>query len=75
MRNIIFPEQLPEPKKQIRGTKDFTVIATPKKMEYLQYFHCRLHKALRIIYIEGKGYICQFCGPTLPAIREVDTVD
>lgn len=73
MRNLIFPEQFVDTKdRRGRGAKPFTIIALPEKKKDLQYFHCPRHKGLRLLPIEGRGYICTFCGPTLPATKTVD---
>lgn len=53
----------------MRANKPFTIIATSKKEgPPVLWKHCRFHRGARLI----EGYLCQFCGPTLPAIRTVD---
>jgi hypothetical protein len=53
-----------------RANKPFTIIAgAPPKQEPILWKHCRIH-GTRLI----QGYLCPNCGPTIPAIRRVDTV-
>jgi hypothetical protein len=70
-RNLIFPEQLPDTPKRLRANKKFTVITTHKKEPPpVRWNHCRIHIGTKLI----GGYLCEFCGTTLPAIRTVDVI-
>lgn len=70
--NCIFPENLDTPKREGRANKPFTIITTspPKQEDPVLWNHCKFHRDTRLI----QGYFCEFCGPTLPATRNVDTI-
>jgi hypothetical protein len=71
-RNVIFPENFKDEPKKLRGNKGFTILTTPapKQEDKVRWNSCRFHPGTKLI----RGFLCEFCGPTLPAMRIVDVI-
>ena len=55
----------------MRRNKGFSIIGLRKYEDKPQYFHCKIHKDVRLIRIKDKWICPVSCGPTYAATRTV----